>query len=80
MVKRPAVLATPPLVPRPLVAVGGRVSVVELERTDSAELTTEEREEREELIPVGNEPVVDNEDGREDESGGNDPVKLEVAE
>ena len=77
--KRPAVLATPPLVPRPLVAVDGGV-LVKLETTDSAELMTEEREEREELIPVGNEPVVDNEDGREDESGGNDPVKLEVAE
>jgi len=70
-------LATPPLVPRPLVALGGSASVVELERTDPAELRTEEREE---LIPVGNEPVVDNEDGREDESEGNDPVKLEVAE
>ena len=48
--------------------------MVKLETTDSAELMTEEREEREELIPLGNE------DGREDESGGNDPVKLEVAE
>lgn len=48
---------------------------VKLEAADSAELMTEEREEREELIPLGNETVVDN----EDETGGNEPLKLEVA-
>jgi len=68
MVKRPAVLATDPpsTLPRPVVAVAGSGVV--------------EGGGREELIPVGNEPVVDNEDRREDESGGNDPVKLEAAE
>ena len=50
--------------------------VVEL---DSVELR-KVREEREGLIPAGNEPVVDNKDAREDESGGNNPAKLEVAE
>jgi len=40
---------------------------------------TEEREEREELIPVGSETVVDNEDGSEDEPEGNEPLKVEVA-
>ena len=73
MARRPAGLAIdPPDPPSPRLVVvvcgagGSKVEGV--------------REEWEELIPVGNEPVVDNEDGREDESGGNDPVKLEVGE
>ena len=68
MVKISAVLATdPPItVPRPVVEVAGSEVV--------------EGGSGEELIPVGNEPVVDNEDWGEDESGGNDPVKLEAAE
>jgi len=48
---------------------------VKLERAEFAELMTEEREEREELSPLGTETVVDN----EDETAGNDPLKLEVA-
>lgn len=55
------------------------VVLVKLERAEFAELMTEEREEREELTPLGSETVVDNEDGREDEPEDNDPVKAEVA-
>ena len=55
------------------------VVLVKLERAEFAELMTEEREEREELTPLGSETVVDNEDGREDEPEDNDPVKPEVA-
>jgi len=70
MVKRPAVLAadSPNVVPRQVVAPTHIVDFVELNGA---------REEREGLIPVGN---VDNGDGKEDEGGGNDPVKLEAAE
>jgi len=53
MMERPAALVTPPLVPRPPVAVGWGVLVVtvKLERAEFAELMTEERDEREELSP-----------------------------
>ena len=81
MVKRPTVLATDPpnMVPRPVVALLIHIVLPLVVELDSVELK-KVREKREGLIPAGNEPVVDNEDGREDESGGNNPAKLEVAE
>ena len=52
------------------------VVAVKLDRTEFAELMTEEREEREELISLDTEPVEDNVD--EDDVDDDRPVK-EVA-
>jgi len=81
MVKRLAVLATDPpnMMPRPVVTLLTHIVLPLVVGLDSVE-SNEVREEREELIPVGNEPVVDNEDEREDESRGSDPVELKAAE
>lgn len=57
MVKTPATLETPPLVPRPLVGEdrGVLVDLVKLLRTEFAELMTPEIEDREEETPLGSE-------------------------
>jgi len=76
-VKTLAVLVIPPPVPRPLVPEGWGVLVVpdKLETAEFAELMTEEREEREELIPDGSEEIEDDsEDGT-----GESPLNVEVA-
>jgi len=87
-VKTLAALVVAPLVPRPLVPEGWGVLVLldKLETTDSAELMTEEREEREEVTSDGSGKAEDDNGGGIDvkslnvEDGiGVNPLKVEVA-
>ena len=54
------------------------VVIVKPERTGFVEVTTEEREEEEGLIPVGTESVFDNEVEAENEIEGGDPPPVLV--